>query len=128
MPSLLPRNFLSDQPCVTCATYSLFRGAHLEKGAISDCMVCTKQDGYCQILFVARATAIFLQKSELLLLLPLRFGASPRGLIWATSCRNRGDFPHSSLPLHSGKTLLDQQSAKKHSLIDVAIASVYTIR
>ena len=35
-------DFLSDQPCVTRATYSLFRGANLEKGAISDCMVCTK--------------------------------------------------------------------------------------
>ena len=44
-------DFLSDQPCVTCATYSLFRGASLEKGAISDCVDCTKQDGYCQILF-----------------------------------------------------------------------------
>ena len=67
-------DFLSDQPCVTHATYSLFRGASMEKGAISHCLDCSKQDGHCKILFAAKSTTRWLQKSELLLLLPLRSG------------------------------------------------------
>ena len=47
-------DFLSDQPCATLATHSNFRGATVEKRAISDCMNCKKQDGHCQILPVAK--------------------------------------------------------------------------
>ena len=47
---------------MTRATDSLFRGANLEKGPISDGMACTKEEGYCQMLIAARATANFCAK------------------------------------------------------------------
>ena len=68
---------LSDQPCVTRATYSLFRGASLEKGAISDCIAWRfarcKMDIARSCLWQEQQGG-FLQNSELLLLLLLRSG------------------------------------------------------
>ena len=88
-------DFLSDQPCVTRPTYSLFRGASMEKGAISDCLDCAKQDGHCQILFVAQSRTRWLQKSELLLL-PWRSGvwwiSQAQGVDLGHKLQERGRF------------------------------------